>query len=422
VKSVQLVEQHCIRKSDPRYAIIDEAAFKSKNLYNAANYEYRQAFIHEGKYLTYNEVQKRMQSHEAYKALPAKVSQQILIVLDNNWKSFKEGLRAYYEDSSKFLERPRIPKYKHKTDGRNILIYTIQAMSRGKNGLKRGIIKPSMLPIEVKMQHDPKQIGQVRIIPRNGYYVVEVVYSKEPVQAEVDPAFCVAIDLGVTNLAAITSNRVGFVPRLVNGRTLKAMNQWYNKCMKALKLCLPKAERGRVTKQMERITNKRNRQVNHYLHAASKTILDFLVKQGVGTIIIGKNPLWKQEASMGKRNNQNFVQIPHARFIDMLTYKAKLVGIQVEVQEESYTSKASFLDLDPIPTYKPDDETAYSFSGKRFGRRNRLYRTKDGKIICADVNGSYNILRKRKPDAFAHVDAKGLAAYVVQPLRLVITV
>jgi len=192
--------------------------------------------------------------------------------------------------------------------------------------------------------------------------------------------------------------------------------------MKALKLCLPKAEQGRVTKQMERITNKRNRQVNHYLHAASKTILDFLVRQGAGTIIIGKNPLWKQEASMGKRNNQNFVQIPHARFIDMLTYKAELVGIQVEVQEESYTSKASFLDLDPIPTYKPDDETEYSFSGKRFGRRNRLYRTKDGKIICADVNGSYNILQKRKPDAFAHVDAKGLAAYVVQPLRLAITV
>ncbi len=126
-------------------------------------------------------------------------------------------------------------------------------------------------------------------------------------------------------------------------------------------------------------------------------------------MIIGKNPLWKQEAGMGRRNNQNFVQIPHARFIDMLTYNATLVGIQVEVQEESYTSKASFLDLDPIPTYKPDDEIEYSFSGKRMGRRNRLYRAKNGKIICADVNGSYNILRKCKPDAFA----KGVAAYVV---------
>jgi len=279
-----------------------------------------------------------------------------------------------------------------------------------------------MLPIEIQTQQDPKQIDQVRIVPRNGHYVVEVVYSKEPVQAQVDPSFCVAIDLGVTNVAAITSNREGFVPRLVNGRTLKARNQWYNKRMKELKLCLPKADREHVTKQMEQITTKRNRQVNHYLHAASKSILDLLVKEGVGTIIIGKNPLWKQEAGMGKRNNQNFVQIPHARFIDMLTYKAALVGIQVEVQEESYTSQASFLDLDPIPIYQPNDETEYTFSGKRIGRRNRLYRTKDGRKICADVNGAYNILRKRKPDAFANAGAKGLAAYVVQPVRLAITV
>ena len=415
---MQLVEQHVISKHDPRYAVIDAAAFASKNLYNAANYEYRQSFFHEGRYLSYHEVQKRMQSHETYRALPAKVSQQILIVLDNNWKGFKEGLAAYYQDPSKFEERPRPPKYKHKTDGRNILIYTMQAVSRGKRSLQRGSIRPSMLPIDVKTQQDSKQIDQVRIIPRKGHYVVEVVYSKEPIQAQVDPSFCAAIDLGVTNLAAITSNRAGFIPRLVNGRTLKAINQWYNKRMKELTLCLPKGERDRVTWQMERITVRRNRQVNHYLHAASKAILDFLVKQGVGTIIVGKNPFWKQGAGMGKRNNQNFVQIPHARFIDMLTYKAELVGIKVEVQEESYTSKASFLDLDPIPTYKPNDETEYTFSGKRFGRRNRLYRTKNGNIICADVNGSYNILRKSKPDAFA----KGVAAYVVQPLRLAIAV
>src|SRR5258708_26059060 len=200
-----------------------------------------------------------------------------------------------------------------------------------------------MLPIEVKTQQDRRQIDQVRIIPRHGHYVVEVVYSKAPVQAHVDPASCVAIDLGVTNLAAITANREGFVPRLVNGRTLKAMNQWYNKRMKELKLCLPKEDRERVTKQMEQITNTRNRRINHYLHAASKRIIDFLVKAGVGTIIIGKNPLWKQEAGMGKRNNQNFVAIPHARFIDMLTYKAALVVIPVDVSDESYTSKTSFL-------------------------------------------------------------------------------
>jgi putative transposase len=411
---MQLVEQHVISRGDPLYAVIDEAAFKSKNLYNAANYEIRQAFIHGGRYLNYIEVQRRMQSHEAYKALPAKVSQQILLVLDHNWKSFFEALEAYEEDPSKFCGRPKLPKYKHKTEGRNILIYTIQAIS--KKGLKHALIQPSMLPISVKTKQ--KTIDQVRIVPRNGYYVVEVIYTKESIQANVDPSFCVGIDLGVTNLAAIASNREGFVPRLVNGRALKAWNQWYNKRIKELKKRLPKEDRERVTKQMERITNTRNRRIDHYLHTASKRIIDFLVENGIGTVIVGKNPLWKQESTMGKRNNQNFVSIPHARFIDMLTYKAALVGIQVEVREESYTSKASFLDLDPIPDYKPNDEERHVFSGKRIGRRNRLYRTKDGRKICADVNGAYNILRKSRPDAFA----KGIAAYVVQPLRLAIAV
>jgi len=416
---MQLVEQHVINKSDPRYQVIDEAAFKSKNLYNAALYEIRQSFIFQKKYLNYKKMDKLMQQHEAYKALPAKVAQWVLKGLHQNWVSFFEQCKEYKANPSKFTGRPKLPKYKHKTEGRNVLVYTLQALAGGqsKKGLQR-IIKPVGLSITIETKQDPTTINQVRIVPRNGYYVVEIVYEKAPIQANADPSFCVGIDLGVTNLAAIAANREGFVPQLVNGRPIKTWNQWYNKRMKELKKKLPKAERDRVTKQMQRITNTRNRRINHYLHQASKRIIDFLVKEGVGTIIIGKNPLWKQEVSMGRRNNQNFVQIPHARFIDMLTYKAELVGIQVEITEESYTSKASFLDLDEIPEYKPDDETAYKFSGKRIGRRNRLYRTKDGRVICADVNGAYNILRKRRPDAFSK--AKGVAAYVVQPARLAV--
>src|SRR5260221_7254317 len=158
VNTVQLVEQHCIRKSDPRYSVIDDAAFKSKNLYNAALYEMRQAFIHHGVYLSYEEMDTRMQSHEAYKALPAKVSQQVLRQLADAWKAFCEAKAAYEEDPSKFTGRPRLPKYKHKTAGRNMLVYTIQAISRGKKGLKQGRIHPSMLPIEVKTQQDPTLI------------------------------------------------------------------------------------------------------------------------------------------------------------------------------------------------------------------------------------------------------------------------
>jgi putative transposase len=411
---MQLVEQHVINRRDPRYTAIDAAAFASKNLYNAALYVIRQAFIHEGKYLNYNEIDKRMQSHEAYKALPAKVSQQVLLLLHKNWIAFFAARNAYEQDPSQFTGCPRLPKYKHKTEGRNILVYTAQAISA--KGLRDGLIQPSGLTITIQTQRTV--VDQVRIVPRHGPYVVEVIYTKAPIQADVDPSFCVGIDLGVTNLAARASNREGFAPRLVNGRPIKAWNQWYNKRIRDLKLLLPKADRERVTRQMQQITNTRNRRIDHYLHTASKRIINLLVEEGIGTVIIGKNPLWKQECEMGRRTNQNFVSIPHARFIDMLTYKAALVGITVEVTEESYTSKASFLDLDPIPTYKPNDEEEHVFSGKRIGKRNRLYRAKDGRKICADVNGAYNILRKSRPDAFA----KGVAGYVVHPVRLAIAV
>ena len=227
---MQLVEQHCIDRHDPRYSVIDEAAFKSKNLYNAALYEIRQSFIHDGKYLNYNEMDRRMKSHEAYKALPAKVAQKVLDQLDQAWQSFFEARAAYEEDPSRFTGRPHLPKYKHKQEGRNILVYTVQALSQP--AMRDGLIRPSGLPITVETEHTV--VDQVRIVPRNGYYVVEVIYSKEPVQTNVDPSFCVAIDLGVTNLAAIASNREGFAPRLVNGRPIKAWNQWYNKRMKAL--------------------------------------------------------------------------------------------------------------------------------------------------------------------------------------------
>jgi putative transposase len=276
---MQLAEQHVIGRDDPRYAVIDGAAFKAKNLYNAALYHVRQSFIFEGKYLKYQKMDKIMQQHEAYQALLRKVSQQVLKVLHENWVSFFKQCEAYRKDPSKFTGRPKLPNYKHKTEGRFPLVYTQQALSGGqsKEGIQ-GIIRPSGLPIEVKTKQ--KNIDQVRIVPRNGHYVVEVVYEKEPVQASVDPSFCVGIDLGVTNVAAIASNRAGFVPRLVNGRPLKALNQWYNKRMKELKMQLPKEDRDRVTRQMERITNKRNRRVNHYLHVASRRIIEFLVEQG----------------------------------------------------------------------------------------------------------------------------------------------
>lgn len=395
---MQLVEQHVIKQADSRYQAIDQAAFASKNLYNAANYVIRQSFIHEGVYLCYEEMHARMKSHDAYKALPRKVSQQVLRLLHKNWVSFFKAREAWEADPSQFLGRPCLPKYKDKQHGRNILVYTMQAIS--KPGLKRGLIQPSGLPIEVQTKHT--SIDQVRIVPRSGFYVIEVVYSRAEQQADVDPDLYAGIDIGIDNLATLTSNKVGFVPRIVNGRPLKSMNQYYNKRKADLQSILKDT---RFTSRMQRITNKRTRRIAHYLHTASRRIIALLVAEGIGTLVIGKNPNWKQEVTIGKRNNQQFVCIPHARFIDMLTYKAKLVGIAVIITEESYTSKCSFLDGESIGKHE-------TYVGKRVKRG--LFRASDGRSINADVNGSYNIVRKVAPDAFE----QGGRGCVVHPVRL----
>jgi hypothetical protein len=182
VKSLQLVEQHVIGKNDPRYTIIDEAAFRSKNLYNAALYEIRQAFIHEGTYLNYNQVQRRMQSREAYKARPAKVSQQVLVLLEKNWTSFFEARAAFEKDPSKFTGCPRLPKYKHKTEGRNILVYTVQALS--KPGVRDGLIRPSGLPISITTEHTASK-RMVDFLVANG--IGTVIVGKNPLWTENAP-------------------------------------------------------------------------------------------------------------------------------------------------------------------------------------------------------------------------------------------
>jgi putative transposase len=236
---------------------------------------------------------------------------------------------------------------------------------------------------------------------------VEVVYERTETQASVNRALLASIDIGVNNLVALISNKPGFVPVLVNGRPLKSMNQYYNK--RRAELQKQFGHTG-TTNRMKRMTNKRTRRIDHYLHTAS---IDLLVAEGIGRLIIGKNPNWKQESELRKKDNQHFVQIPHARFVDMLCYKAKLVGIQVILQEESYTSKASFLDSDPLPTYGKDTDEP-RFSGRRIKRG--LYRASGKCYLNADINGSYNILRKASPNGFPH----GVEAVAVQPRRLAV--
>src|SRR5258707_5234113 len=402
---MQLVEQHIIRRADRRFAAIDRAAFASKNLYNAANYELRQCFIFQGVYLSYPEMHQRMKNHEAYKALPAKVAQQVLRVLDKNWQSFFAALAAWRGDPSTFLGRPRLPRYKDQQTGRNRLVYPFQALSLP--ALRSHMLCPSMLGITIQTRQG--NVQQVRIIPRLGGYVVEVVYEREPAPAAVNPALHAGVDIGLNNLAVLTADKPGFVPRVVNGRPVKSINQYYNKRRAELQRWLGTVGTSR---RLERMSAKRTRRIDWYLHTASRRLIDLLVAEGIGTLCIGKNPLWKQEWHLGRRGNQNFVSVTHARFIAMLTYKAELVGIQVHLTEGSYTSKASFLDADPLPVY--GDEPLPVFSGRRVKRG--LYRAADGRHINADVNGSYNTIRKVAPDAFA----QGSTGCVVHPIRLAV--
>jgi len=414
---MQLVEQTIIDRRDSRFREIDQAAFAAKNLYNAANYLVRQSFIFHGLYLDHVKVFHLIKNHEAYRALPAKVSNSILIQLHKAWVGFFNSREEWNAHPEKFRGRPKLPKYKHKEQGRFLLTYDTQAL--GKRIFKKtGMLVPSgltcMIPTKITAW---ERIDQLRIVPRTGFYVVEVVYQQEVERQDVDATLVAAIDLGVNVLAAVTSTKAGFVPRLVSGKPIKSLNQYYNKQREHQQKRLSKGKQKRYTSRaLDQLTTKRNRRVQHYLHEASRRIIDLCVREGIGRVVIGKNIFWKQETHMGKQNNQQFVQIPHTRFIEMLRYKGELVGIQVETHEESYTSKASFLDLDPIPTYSPQRQESPSFSGKRIARS--WYRASDGRVIHADINGSYNVLRKSSSDPSQL--GRGVVGAAVHPRRLAV--
>ncbi|MFB8793230.1 MAG: transposase [Microcoleus sp.] len=406
---MQLAERHIIKSTENRFVEIDGLAFKSKNLYNVANYVIRQSFVYGWGYINYNKMNRLMKSHPAYKALPAKVSQQILMILDKNWKSFFEAVKAYNIESARFTGRPKLPKYKDKVKGRNILVYTIQAISSKQ--LKKGIIHLSGTNILIKTKVKPEQICQVRLVPKCDSYVIEVIYDEpESTIDENQKELVASIDLGLNNLVALTSNQPVFVPLLINGRPLKSINQFYNKRKAHLQSQLKGSRK--TSSRLGCLTRCRNQKVDNYLHHTSRFIINLLIERKIGTLVIGKNVQWKNQINLGKQTNQNFVTVPHARLIEMLEYKAVLVGIKVIVQEESYTSQSSFLNLDPIPVYGSIGALDVTLSGQRIKRG--LYKTSRGRLINADVNGSYNILRKAIPNALCD----GIESCVVQPRRL----
>ncbi|WP_407891600.1 RNA-guided endonuclease InsQ/TnpB family protein [Scytonema sp. NUACC26] len=362
---MQLVEQRIIKIGHPAWEQIDAMSFAAKNLWNAAQYTIRQSFIYGHGVPSYNQMDKLMQPTDQYKSLPAKVAQQVLKLLDKSWKSYFEAIAVFRLEPSKFTGKPKIPGYKKK-DGRSVLIFTDQSTSK-KVFKKTGQIKLTDIDYNFDTQiQDIEQAFycQSRIVPKLDRYVLEIVYYVPDVELNDKAEKIAALDMGIDNLMAVTSNVSGFKPVLINGRPLKSINKFFNKKRAQLR-----SRSGlKTSKRLRAFTTARNLKVKNYLHRASTHVIDLLVAHKITKLVIGHNRDWKRNCNIGRANNQAFIQIPHGQLIDMFTYKGARVGIEVIVREESYTSRASFLDGDFIPTYgsKPVN---WQPSGKRIPKR-----------------------------------------------------
>ena len=382
---MNLTETHQIRPNHKLYSICDELCFKSKNLYNAALFEFRQSFFDkELDTLTWQNINRIFnQSNQFdYRKLPSKVSNTVLKKLGNNISSFWSLVKK-----SDYDKKVRLPKYLHKTDGRFIVEFNKQTFSNKRDENNNLIICKSSLDLRIPTKVEKPQ--QVRIIPKSGCYVIEVVYEVEENRLKKNQRVA-AIDLGLNNLATVVTND-GDNPILISGRKIKSINQYYNKMTSKKNSLLP--YNVFTSKSLDRLWLKRNNKISYEIHKVTKFLANYFDERDVSKVIIGNNSGWKNGINLGKRNNQNFVNIPYTKFINQLTYKCQLLGITVIVREESYTSKASFLDYDEIPNYK--EGAKYKFSGKRIKRG--LYRSTTRKIN-ADVNGAYNIMVKENPN------------------------
>ena len=412
------VERHWIKENHELYSVCDDLTFKAKNLYNAGLYQVRQSIFERDKckegvkpsVLTWVELvsQFRRDKQQDMLALPSKVSTNILKLVGSNVHSYYQTLRCYHDKSNlSVANKPKPPRYLHKTEGRYIVEFTNQTFSkkRGSNGELILCPKDLNLHIPTKVEN-PKC---VLIVPKLGVFVIEVIYEVDEVPLKHTGNYA-AIDLGVDNLASITFSN-GVNPLVVKGSKIKSINQGYNRLIAKAQSKLPTNQR--TSKHIHRLWRNREMKLQFELHKITSFLSLYFDEMSLEKVFIGKNTGWKQEVDLGKKTNQTFVNIPYNTFISQLIYKCRLRGIEVIEQEESYTSKASFIDEDEIPVYGETEEKP-QFSGKRISRG--LYKTKQGFILNADINGSYNILVKGLATLGKVVD-RALVSYHTRSLR-----
>ena len=408
---VKRVVKFNIKKSHIDYQYIKIQLIESKEIYNFANYILRQIYFkntHNHKYslefvneypslkelfLQYIEENKQFTTL-FYKiicefsklkrySINSKIVQNIVDKLKNDWTSYWALLKAKKDKT--YNKKINIPAYKKKY---NLVEYNNQVMSKKK--LKLGYIGTDKMKLGVKIakKHQELNCQCFRIYEKHDKLVCELIYEKEITKVEKTDKVA-SIDLGLENLftIAFNYNKKGIS---IKGTKLKAVNQYFNKLKASLQSMLP--HKQYTSKLINQLMYKREEQLRNYIGYYTNQLIEILKKEKISKLVVGYNKGWKQEINIGSKNNQNFVGIPFRKILDILKYKLEDNGIEYKEQEESYTSKASYLDNDDIPVYKENDGTHYIFSGKRIKRG--IYKSKQGKIINADLNGALNILKK----------------------------
>ena len=386
---MQLTERHLIKPNHELYRTLDDLTFKAKNLYNHGLYLYRQSFFEyknnpSNPVLSWVEIDKnlRKQGHEDIRALPAKVANAVLKNLGESITSYWKLVRLKRKGG--LGQKPGLPRYLHKTNGRYPLSFNYQTFG-SKRGTNNELIlcpKGINLPIPTKVDN-PKQ---VRIVPNRHNFIIEVIYNVEEQEFKSTSRYA-GIDLGVDNFATVTFSTQN-KPLIVKGLELKSINQGYNRLISKAQSLLPDPQK--TSRSIHRLWSRRSWILRTRIHQITAFLATLFDEMQIETVFIGKNINWKQRLPFSKSVKQRFAYLPYETFIEQLRYKCRLRGISVIVQEESYTSKASFLDNDDIPVYGETENP--KFSGHRIMRG--LYRSGNGQLINADVNGSYNILRK----------------------------
>lgn len=398
---MKLTEQIQLKPSNT----LSKLCHLAKNLYNEANYIIRQEFFSTERWIRYADLYHKVKASDNYKQLPAQSAQQVLRVLDKNWKAFFEAMKDWKHHPNKYQGMPSVPGYKKKS-GEFLVVFTSQQI-RIRGARIRFPKKSGLEDIKTRILND---IRQIRIVPRGIRYFIEIIYEKPEVNLELNKNRIIGVDLGLNNLVTVANN-AGIPPFIIKGRVVKSINQFYNKRKSELISIKEKQGYTFKTKRLMRLELKRANKIRDYFHKVSRTIIDYCIRNDFGTIVIGYNKSWKQKINIGKKNNQSFVSIPFLKLVKQVQYKAKLVGISTLLVNEAHTSKCSFYDNEPIEHHS-------RYVGRRISRG--LFKTSHGRLVNADVNAAYNIIKKAVPDAFKLLKANGIEGAVGHPYPILV--